>query len=191
MKLSFIHFAICILAFASCNRTQLPTPATTIASLQQLQELCTVEYVITKVVKANDAATWYQIGDRKIVITAEANVKAGIAMQKITEKNIAISGSKIKIQLPIPTILSVNLPPQNMVVAFEEVDPFRSPFTSAERDALVAQAEQQIKNSGAELGIIEQAKTNTQLFLTKLLMQLGFTEVVLTYDAKPNSILNQ
>jgi len=59
---------------------------------------------------------------------------------------------------------------------------FRSPVISGERDGLVAQAEAQIRSSGNELGILEQAKTNTQLFLSNFLMQLGFEEVKLSYD---------
>lgn len=169
-------------ATASCSGRRLPSPAETVASLQQLQELATMEYTITKVVKANDNQTWYKFGDRKILITSEATVKAGIDFSALLEKNISVSGKKISMLLPPPKILSVNLPPENIKVPFQDVSIFRSPFTSGERDALLAQAEQQIRNSGTELGILEQAKTNTQLFLSNFLMQLGFTEVKLTFD---------
>jgi len=167
---------------ASCGGKSLPSPAETVATLQELQELATVEYTITKVVKANDNQTWYKLGDRKILITSEATVKAGIDLSALTEKNIAVDGKKISILLPAPKILSVNLPPENIKVAFQEVDMFRSPFSSGERDGLVAQAEAQIRSSGNELGILEQAKSNTQLFLSNFLMQLGFEEVKLSYD---------
>ncbi len=175
------------LLLASCGGKRLPSPAETMATLQELQELATVEYTITKVVKANDNQTWYKFGDRKILITAEATVKGGIDLSALTEKNIIVDGKKISIQLPQPKILSVNLPPQNIKVAFQDVDLFRSQFTSGERDALLAQAEQQIRNSGNELGILEQAKTNTQLFFSNFLIQLGFEEVKLSYDKLPES----
>ncbi len=166
----------------SCGGKRLPSPAETVASLQELQELATVEYTITKVVKANDDQTWYKFGDRKILITSEATVKAGIDFSALAEKNITVNGKKISILLPAPKILSVNLPPENIKVAFQDVSMFRSQFTSGERDGLLAQAEAQIRNSGNELGILEQAKTNTQLFLSNFLIQLGFEEVKLSFD---------
>lgn len=58
----------------------------------------------------------------------------------------------------------------------------RDQFTGKERNALMVQAELQIKNSSVQLGIIEQAKINTQLLLSRLLLQLGFDKVVLSYD---------
>lgn len=166
----------------SCGGKNLPSPAETVATLQELQELATVEYTITKVVKANDNKTWYKFGDRKILLTSEATVKAGIDFSALTEKNIAVDGKKISILLPPAKILSVNLPPENIKVAFQDVDMFRSQFSSGERDGLLVQAEQQIRNSGNELGILQQAKTNTQLFLSNFLMQLGFEEVILSFD---------
>ncbi|MEO7311055.1 MAG: DUF4230 domain-containing protein [Chitinophagaceae bacterium] len=175
------------LLLAGCGGKRLPSPAETVATLQELQELATVEYTVTKVVKANDNQTWYKFGDRKILITSEATVKAGIDLADLTEKNIVVEGKKISILLPAPKILSVNLPPENIKVAFQDIDFFRSQFTSAERDGLLAQAEVQIRSSGKELGIIDQAKTNTQLSLTNFLLQLGFEEVKLSYDKLPES----
>ena len=178
-KLRWILYG-CLLA--SCGGKRLPSPTETVASLQELQELATVEYTITKVVKANDDKTWYKFGDRKILITSEATVKAGIDFSALAEKNITVNGKRISILLPAPKVLSVNLPPENIKVAFQDVSMFRSQFSSGERDGLLAQAEAQIRNSGNELGILEQAKTNTQLFLSNFLIQLGFEEVKLSFD---------
>jgi len=171
-----------LVLLASCGSKRLPSPAETVASLQELQELATVEYTVTKVIKANDNQTWYKFGDRKILITSEATLKAGIDFGALTAESIAVDGKKISIQLPPPKIFSVNLPPENIRFAFQGVGIFRSPFTSGERDALLAQAEQQIRNSGTELGILEQAKTNAHLFLSNFLLQLGFEAVKLSFD---------
>lgn len=180
-------FILCIsatIALCGCGGKRLPTPAETVATLQEIQELATVEYTISKVVKASDNQTWYKIGDRKILITCEATVKAGIDMKAVTEKNIVTSGKTIRIQLPPPKVLSVNLPPEGIQVAFEEVSFFRKEFTSAERDDLLKQAEDQIRNSSSELGILTQAKTNSQLFLSKFLLQLGFEKVEISFESK-------
>ncbi len=89
--------------------------------------------------------------------------------------------------MPPPKVLSVNLPPEGIQVAFEEVSFFRKEFTSAERDDLLKQAEDQIRKSGSELGILTRAKTNTQLFLSKFLLQLGFEKVEISFDGKEQS----
>jgi hypothetical protein len=165
----------------SCSNKKLK-PADTVAMLQSIGELATVEFSITKVIKANDNHSWYKPGDRKILITCDAVVKAGINLEQITEKDVRRSGKTITIQLPPPKIISVNLPPENIRVAFEKTGLFRDPFTSEERNGLMVQAETQIKNAGAELGILEQSKINTQLLISRILRQAGFETVVLSFD---------
>ncbi len=73
--------------------------------LKEMEELGTVEYTITKVVKANDNTSRFTVGQRKILITTEAYVKAGIDMKEITEKDISRLGKTISIRLPIAKIL--------------------------------------------------------------------------------------
>ncbi len=92
MRNLFIIIISIATALCSCGGKRLPTPAETVATLQEIQELATVEYTISKVVKASDNKTWYKIGDRKILITCEATVKAGIDMKDITEKSIVYFG---------------------------------------------------------------------------------------------------
>lgn len=180
--------SLCILL--SCAKLHLPTPVETVATLRQMQELATVEYTVSKVVKANDDQSWYKVGNRKILITCEATIKAGIDFEQLTDQNITVNGKKITMVLPTSKILSINIKPENINVAFEAIDIFRTQFTTAERTALLSQAEQQIRNSGNDLGILEQSKTNTQLFLSNFLKQLGFEEVVLTFDQPKNNIFN-
>ena len=177
-----IQLILMMLFLVSCDRKPLPSAAETVAVITEMQELATVVYTVSKVVKANDNQTWYKIGDRKILITSEATVKAGIDLSALSEDHIYISGKNIRVYLPPPKILSVNLPPENIRVAFEDVSIFRSPFSSAERDGLLAQAELQIRNSDNETGILEQAKTNTQLFLSQFLVQLGFESVTISFN---------
>jgi hypothetical protein len=44
------------------------------------------------------------------------------------------------------------------------------------------QAEKQMWQAGNELGILQQAKVNTQTVLNNFLLQLGFEKIELTYD---------
>lgn len=174
-----------ILLLFSCEN-KLPGPTETVLALQNLRNLATVEYTVTKVVKANDDIAWYKPGDRKILITCEAKIKAGIDLSQLTKEDIHISGKSITLHLPEPKILTVNMPPANVKLAYQEIGFFRDEFSAAERDALVSQAEKQIWAAGESLGIIGQAKLNTQSFLTRFLATLGFEKVFLTYDKPVN-----
>lgn len=158
-----------------------------VSTLQQLEELATVEYTVTKVVKANDNKTWFKPGDRKILMTTEAAIKAGINMAGLKADDVIVSGKKITIYLPEPKILSVSMPPEKIKVAFEKSDLFRYPFSNEERDALLIQAEQQIRESGNETGILTQARINTQVFLSSLLQTLGFDKVELHFGENTKS----
>ena len=162
----------------------MPDRIETIMALQNLQNLATVEYTVTKVVKASDDIAWYKPGERKILITCQASVKAGIDLASLQPDDIEIKGKSIRIKLPEPKMLTVNMSPENIKVAYSEIGLLRDDFTSAERNALVAQAEKQVWNAGEALGIVAQAKLNTQTFMTNFLMQLGFEKISLTYDNK-------
>lgn len=181
----FITYGIIFTVLFGACKSKLPNEAETVAALQNLQELATVEYTVTKVVKANDNKDWYTIGDRKILLTCQASIKAGIDLAQLQPKDISVSGKSIEITLPAPKILTVNLPPENIKVAYSEVGVLRSNFTSSEKDALMAQAEKQMWAAGNELGIINQAKLNTQTFMNHFLQQLGFENIELTYDEAP------
>ena len=181
-------FPLCVLIMGMMACTQKKLPKTeVIPVLQQMEELATVEYTVTKVVKANDNKTWFKPGDRKILITTEATLKAGINMAALTEDDVTISGKSITIYLPDPEILSVNMPADKIKVAFEKTDLFRYPFNNEERDALLKQAEQQLRRSGNETGILAQAKLNTQVLMSRLLTGLGFESVNLFFGERKKS----
>lgn len=180
-----VYIYILLFFLLAACKSQLPGNIETIAALQNMQELATVEYTVTKVVKANDNKIWYTIGDRKILLTCQASIKAGIDLAQLRPDDIKVRGKSITIRLPEPKILSVNLPPENIKVAYSEVGILRSDFTTAEKDALMAQAEKQIWAAGNDLGILEQAKLNTQTFLVGFLKQMGFESIGLEYGNSP------
>lgn len=143
--------------------------------------MVTAEYTLQKMVKANDNQTWYKLGDRRILISVEAIVKAGINLQQVKKDDVKIRDSVIQLQLPRPTIFSVSLPPDKIEVKFESVSFFRNQFSAAEREGLLQQAETQVLQLARSLGILETAQTNAVTFLRRLLLQEGFKEVKITF----------
>ena len=147
-----------------------------------MSDLATVEYTVTKIIKANDNKTWFKIGDRKILMSCEAHIKAGVDMSLITKNDFTINDKEISLQLPGPKVVSLSIPAETIKVEYQDISLFRDPFKTAERDQLAAQAEAQIRNSIDSLGILQQAKINTSLFVNNLLVRLGYQNITITYS---------
>lgn len=146
-----------------------------------MSDLATVEYTVTKIIKANDNKTWFKIGERKILMSCEAHIKAGVDLSGITNKDFTIDDNDITLQLPPPKVISLSIPAEKIKVEFQEISLFRDPFKTAERDLLAAQAERHIRNSIDSLGILQQAKINTSHFVNNLLVRLGYQNITINY----------
>jgi hypothetical protein len=186
-KLVFI-----LLIVAGCSKPK-QQPDEILYSLREMSDLATVEYTVTKIIKANDNQTWFKIGERKILMSCVARIKAGVDMSSITGNNFTIDGKKISLQLPLPKVISLSIPAEDIKVEYESVSLFRDPFNTAERDQLAAQAETQIRSSIDSLGILQQAKINTSLFVNNMLVRLGYENITITYsgDIQPKNVHEQ
>ncbi len=153
-----------------------------VLGLQNMSELATSEYVVTKIIKANDNKTWYKAGERKILMTCKASLVAGIDMSKISANDIDISGDEISIVLPRARLLSINIKPEDIRTAYEEISFFRSKFSSEEKNDLASQAEIQIKNSADSLGLLTTAESNATLFVNNFLRRQGFRNIKIRFN---------
>ncbi len=169
----------CLLLF-SCQKKE-KKERDVVQSIQQTGQLVTVQYSLSKIVKATDNKTWYKIGDRRILISTEATVKAGVDLQSIKEEDVAISGDGIRLRVPPPQVFSVSIPPEKIKVLYEDVSLLRNHFTAAEREVLLQQAERQVWALTDSLGILKTAQTNADLFLRKLLQQGGYKNITITF----------
>jgi hypothetical protein len=160
-------------------------------ALREMSDLATVEYTVTKIIKASDDQTWYKIGDRKILMSCRATLRAGIDFSKLDKENVSINGKEISITLPKAKLMSVNIRPEDIKVEYQDIGLLRNDFTSAERDQLGAQGETQIRNSAADLGILATAESNAALFTGNFLRQLGYQKVDIRFsDASPIQKMN-
>lgn len=160
-----------------------------VMALQQMNDLATVEYVVTKMIRANDNTTWYKLGDRKILISSKATITAGIDLSKLTPEQVKIDGKSIDLSLPHSKLISINIKPEDLRTEYQEVDLLRQPFTSEEKNALAIQAENQIRASVDSLGVLQTAETNASLFVNNFLLRLGYEQVRINFDT-PNKGLN-
>lgn len=171
-----------LLFFIGCGEKAKQKP--NIFSLREMSDLATVEYTVTKIIKASDNKTWFKIGERKILMSCQAHIKAGIDMSAINEHSFQINGNVIAVSLPQPKIISFSIPPEGIKTEYEETGIFRDKFKAADRDALAVQAEKQIRNSVEALGILQQAKVNTSSFISNFLRRLGYQNISINYNGK-------
>ena len=156
----------------------------TVLALKRTGQFVTAEFTLGKIVKASDDKTWYKIGDRKILISLEAHLKAGINLLNINEKNFTEDGSTLSVTLPPAQIFSLSIPPEKIKMEHQEIGLLRSDFSAAEREDLLTQAEVQIRNLADSLRILEIAEENAGLYLEKLLQQSGYEKVRITFSGK-------
>ncbi|MFT4024051.1 MAG: DUF4230 domain-containing protein [Flavihumibacter sp.] len=166
---------VCLLLLSACKQEK--NRMAQVLLIRDRSDLATTEYSLTKIVKASDDKTWYKFGDRKILMSVEADIRAGIDLSQLKPEDVTSKGNSISLNLPAPKIISLNLPPEKIKVEYEEIGPFRDPFNNATRDALLAQAETQIRQSLPATGILAETEKNTRNLLTNFLLQAGYEEV--------------
>jgi len=171
----------CAILITGCSQRKLEQQRQNVLQLRELNDLVTVEYVVTKIIKARDDS-WFKIGSRKILMSCKATLRAGIDLSKITEKNIDIHNKSIELNLPHATLLSLNIKPEDLKTEYEDVSLLRSSFSSAERDALAAQGEANIRNSVDSLGVLQTAEINANFILTNFLKRLGYEKITIHYN---------
>ena len=184
LYLPYILYILYILYITSSSCNSNKKAEHEILSLREMSDLATVEYVVTKIIKASDDKTWYKLGDRKILMSCKATLKAGIDFSQVSAEKIDINGDQISLQLPGAKLFSLNMQPEDIKTEFEEVGLLRSDFSAAEKDDLMKQGESQIRNSVDSLGILQTAEANASIFISNFLHQLGYKKVEITFGER-------
>jgi len=189
-KYLFAMVAVAALLLVSCSQERVPEISLEkklnqkLAEMTEVAELGSVEYTVTKVVKASDDAKWYKIGDRKILFRCTAYLKAGIDLNKLDVSKIVIDEQKksVSITLPKAELLALNMPPDKSVLAYENVATFRSNFTASDKNHLLQLGEQSIRDEVPNLGILSEAEKNASSFFKSLLSQLDFELITVKFE---------
>lgn len=158
--------------------------------LSESADFGAVEYTVKKVVKVDDVGEWYKVGDRKILFSTTAYLKAGIDLSCLSMDDVDMQRSTgtITVTLPHAKLLSINMPAEETELVYDQVSFFRSSFTAQERNALLKQGEEDIVADIASLGILEDAEKNASDFFTAMLYQLGFKNVTVRFEDKEGQL---
>ena len=188
MRMYFILFLIFPVLFINCSAGKEKSKMQEILSLQKMSDLATAEYVVTKIIKANDNKTWYKPGDRKILMTCKASLIAGVDLSGISEKDIKVDGNNISLTIPRAKLIYIDIKPEDVKTVYEDVSMFRTNFSSQEKNALASQAETQIKESADSLGIFVTAETNATIFINNFLKKQGFQNISINFSPAKSSL---
>jgi hypothetical protein len=175
-------FTICLLLLLAAGCASKKKASDVMMMVKETGQLVTAEYTLSKIIKANDNKTWYKVGDRKILMSCEAVVKAGVNLEALTEQSFYVEDDSVSMILPPAQFFSLAIPPDKIKVQYQEVDLLRDPFSAAEREGLLAQAEEQIRGTVDSLGILQTAQANAALYLEHLLGAAGFSKVHIRFQ---------
>jgi len=152
--------------------------------LSRTAELGTVEYTVRKAVRARDEGDWFKIGNRRILFSCTAYIKAGINLERLPLDKIVVDETTHSVSLVLPhaTVLSINLPPEEIRLEYEDVTGFRQKFSDQERQALLKQGERDIVRDIPSLGILAEAEQNALEFFRPMLEQMGFENVQISFE---------
>lgn len=182
--IKYFYFLVIASIVFSCEEEK-KLPVNEVYEIREIGELSTTEFVFSKVLKINDEGEWYKLGDRKILISCKAKVKAGIELKNIRKEDIVVSGNNLTIYLPRPKITSFNMDPNSVKTEMANVSGMRYSFSQEEKNEILQMGEKSICESLQETGIYDEAKKNVIYFVTEFYTQMGFEKV--TVEIRENN----
>ncbi len=180
----FLTSWLLIFGFAKCSKSLTDNDKKAIVGFTDMADLATVEYTLSKIVKANDNSNWFTIGNRKIVMSVMAYAKAGIDLSKITTNNVNSKNGTLFIDIPPAKLISLSIPPEEIKEEMAEVGSLRQAFTNQEKEGLLKQAEIDIRKMIDSIGIINKAELNAKTFIENFVNDLGYKNVKVQTNPK-------
>ena len=154
------------------------TPPALAQEIQQLSSLVSVKYVVQKAIGLEEQKMPF--GTEKILLFMQADVLAGVELDKLTSASVQLDGPRIAISLPSARILHVVVDDKETRV-WDRGITWWTPWVPAnpdlERQARLA-AREAIEKAAVEAGILGKAKENAQTAIRGLLTGLGAKTVV-------------
>jgi hypothetical protein len=158
--------------------TVLPDPVTVIQDVRGLARLETIQYTVEKVITAESGQGpfGFLFGDR-LIFVAHGIVVAGVDMDKLRPEDLALKDGVLYVQLPDPEIFIATLDNDKSYVYNRDTGVLTHGDVNLETTARQA-AEDEIEKAALEDGILKQAGQNAQNYLYRLLLKLGYSEVI-------------
>ena len=163
---------------ANPTPTILPDPVTIIRQVRALARLETASYTVEKVITAESGQGPFAFlfGDR-LILVAHGQVIAGVDLARMGEDDIIVTeDGTVVVTLPPAEILVVTLDNAKSYI-YDRDTGFIGMNPALETEARRA-AEEEILNTALEDGILEMAQRNAEIYVLRLILALGFREVI-------------
>jgi hypothetical protein len=172
-------------AFLNPTPTIMPDPVTIVHELRPLARLETMQYSVEKVITAEtgQGPFGFLFGDR-LLLVAHGTVIAGVDLDQLGRDDIQVGADgTVSVALPAAEVFITALDNENSFVYDRDIGLLRKADIELESAARLA-AEQEMLKAAIEDGILEQAQTNAENYLYRLLRSLGFDDVTFTVQGQ-------
>jgi hypothetical protein len=151
---------------------------TVVRRVQALSKLETSRYTLEKILDAKRTRQYVPefLAGEKLVFVAHGEVVGGVDLSKLSREDVRVSGDSISVDLPEPEILYSRIDNEKSYVYERETGLFSEPDKDLE-SRIRATAEEQLRASALEDGILAESERNARLTLDALLTSMGYTEV--------------
>ena len=153
-------------------------PPAMVREIQRLSELVSVKYTLQKVCGIDVPKV--PIGSERILLFAQAEVLAGVDLQKLQAANVTVlPGHQARIVLPPPAILHIVIDDKQSRVWDHRVT-WWTPWVPYDQDLerrARLQATEEMRSAALQMGILDQAKRNAEQAIRGLLGTLGIGTV--------------
>ena len=158
--------------------TLIPNPITIIRDVRSLARLETIQYTVEKVITAEQGqgSLGLLFGD-KLIFVAHGQVIAGVDLSKLSAGDIEIKKGILYLRLPEPEIFVATLDNEKSYIYDRQTGLLTKGDTNLESSARRL-AEDEIEKAAIEDGIMDLARQNAENYLTRLLADLAYPEVI-------------
>ncbi len=168
--------------------TPLPPPVVTIQGIKTQAKLATVEYTtVTEIYNESLPEGWLDefLGtSERLLLLVYGNVQAGFDLEKMEEENLWTDGSRVRLVLPAPEIVSRGIDFERTHIVYYENNLILDENNPNLEGEALAQAQEAIEEAAIQAGILNQAAEHGRLYYENFLYSLGFTEVEVIVDAQ-------
>lgn len=158
--------------------TIIPDPITIVHQVRSLARLETIQYSVEKVIVAESGQGpfGFLFGDR-LLFVAHGTVIAGVDLEKLSPDDLQVEEGILYVTLPAAEVFIAALDNEKSYTYHRDTGFFTRGNQTLETEARQA-AEVEIMNAALEDGILEQAQTNAESYLLRLLLNLGYVDVI-------------
>ncbi|PKN99293.1 MAG: hypothetical protein CVU42_08565 [Chloroflexi bacterium HGW-Chloroflexi-4] len=158
--------------------TILPDPITIIHEVRGLARLETIQYSVEKIITAEiGGGTFEFLNKDRLLLVAHGTVIAGVDLEKLTPDDLWLTNSVLNVRLPAAEIFIATLDNEKSYIFERETSILRQSDPNLETLARKS-AEQEIRKSAVEDGILELAQQNAESYLSRLFLALGYEDVI-------------